>query len=154
MSTPPPAFLAENIRPDDQRPADTEVTERTPIAWKRVFRFLLPYWRQEVLLIAGMVFGIALSLVYPLLFRDIVDDVIGNGAHERLLPLTGMILGATTLGVALSAAAGWLQILCLGQFHEMFSTSSGPLRLFSTPKQIQLPSFVCRKAPRAGVTAG
>jgi ABC-type multidrug transport system fused ATPase/permease subunit len=109
LSAPPPSFLAENIRPDDQRPADTAVTERTPIAWKRVFRFLLPYWRQEALLIVGMVAGIGLSLVYPLLFRDIVDDVIGAGAHERLLPLAGMILGATTLGVALSAAAGWLQ---------------------------------------------
>ncbi len=110
MSTPPPpAFLAANIRPDDERPSDTAVTEHTPIVWKRVFRYLLPYWRQEAVLIGGMVVGIALSLVYPLLFRDIVDDVIGGGAHERLLPLCGMILGATTLGVTLSAAAGWLQ---------------------------------------------
>ena len=109
MSTPPPSFLAENIRPDRERPPDTAVTERTPIAWRRVFVYLLPYWKAEVLLIVGMVVGIALSLVYPLLFRDIVDDVIGHGAHERLLPLAGLILGATTLGVALSAGAGWLQ---------------------------------------------
>ena len=109
MSTPPPSFLAENIRPDGERPSDTDVTERTPIVWKRVFVYLLPYWRQEALLIAGMVVGIALSLVYPLLFRDIVDDVIGHGAHERLLPLAGLILAATTLGVTLSAGAGWLQ---------------------------------------------
>jgi ABC-type multidrug transport system fused ATPase/permease subunit len=109
VSSPPPSFLAENIRPDDQRPPDTAVTERTPIEWKRVFKYLLPYWRQEAVLIAGMVVGIALSLVYPLLFRDIVDDVIGGGAHERLLPLAGLILAATTTGVALSAAAGYMQ---------------------------------------------
>lgn len=109
MTSPPPSFLAENIRPDDQRPPDTAVTERTPIDWRRVFAYLLPYWRQEVALIVGMVFGIGLSLVYPLLFRDIVDDVIGGGAHERLLPLAGLILAATTAGVTLSAAAGYMQ---------------------------------------------
>ena len=106
---PPASFLPENIRPDDQRPADTAVTERTPIDWKRVFRYLLPYWKGELALIVGMVGGIGLSLVYPLLFRDIVDDVLNAGQTDRLLPLAGLILAATTGGVALSAAASWLQ---------------------------------------------
>jgi len=112
--TPPPAFLAANIREQGSRPPDTQVTEKTPIAWARVFRYLLPYWRAELVLLVAMALGIGLSLVYPLLIREIVDKVIGpglagSGSNDKLLPLVGLILAASTGGVILSAAAGWLQ---------------------------------------------
>ena len=112
--SPPPAFLASNIRAEDQPPPDTAVTERTRIPWPRVFRYLLPYWRAELLLLAAMAIGIGLSLVYPLLMREIVDEVIGpglgpGGDTSRLMPLVALIFAATAGGVALSASAGWLQ---------------------------------------------
>ena len=113
-SVPPPAFLAAHIRAEGAPPEDSQVTEHTPIPWTRVFRYLLPYWRAEVVLLIAMAPGIALSLVYPLLMREIVDEVIGpglgsGGDTSRLLPLVGLIFAATAGGVALSAAAGWLQ---------------------------------------------
>ncbi len=107
--TPPPAFLPGSIRPDGDAPPDTAVTERTAIDWGRVFRYLLPYWRAEVLLLGMMAVGIGLSLVYPLLMREIIDRVIEGGEGDLLLPLAGGILAATAGGVALSGAAGWLQ---------------------------------------------
>jgi ATP-binding cassette subfamily B protein len=109
MSAPAPGFMPGAIRPDSERPADTEVTERTPIPWGRVFRWLVPYWKAEIALVVAMVFGIALSLVYPLLMRSVVDDVIDQGRRELLWPLTFGIFGATAAGVVLSGAAGYLQ---------------------------------------------
>jgi ATP-binding cassette subfamily B protein len=107
--TPPPAFLANAIRPDGVAPPDTEVTERTPIEWRRVFRYLLPYWKAESALLVMMAVGISLSLVYPFLMRAIIDRVIVGEESGLLVPLAGAILAATTGGVILSATAGWLQ---------------------------------------------
>ena len=97
------------VRPDKQRPADSDVTERTSIPWGRVFRWLIPYWRAEVVLIGAMTVGIFLSLIYPWLMRSIVDDVIDAGRRDLLWPLTAAIFAATAGGVLLSGAAGWLQ---------------------------------------------
>lgn len=97
------------IRPDGVAPADTTVTEKTPIPWKRVFGWLLPYWKVEVGLGLLMVVGIALSLVYPFLIREIVDDVITWKDTARLLPLTGLAFAATAAGLLLSAGAGYAQ---------------------------------------------
>jgi len=74
-----------------------------------VFRYLLPYWKAELVLLGGMAVGIALSLVYPLLMREIVNDVIELGNTDRLLPLAGLILATTAGGILLSGAAAWLQ---------------------------------------------
>lgn len=109
MSAPPPGFLPGAVRPDSQRPADTAVTERTPIPWGRVFAWLKPYWGAELLLVLAMTAGIFLSLVYPWLMRSIVDDVIDAGRRDLLWPLTFGIFGATAGGVFLSGGAGWLQ---------------------------------------------
>ncbi|MCP4871861.1 MAG: ABC transporter ATP-binding protein [Proteobacteria bacterium] len=97
------------IRPDGVSPADTNVTEKTPIPWKRVFGWLLPYWKVEVGLGLLMVVGIALSLVYPFLIREIVDDVITWKDTARLLPLAGLAFAATAAGLLLSAGAGYAQ---------------------------------------------
>ncbi|MCO4770870.1 MAG: ABC transporter ATP-binding protein [Deltaproteobacteria bacterium] len=97
------------VRPEGQRPADTEVTETTRIPWGRVFVWLKPYWGAELALMLAMMLGIALSLVYPLLMRSIVDDVIDAGRRELLVPLTLGIFGATALGMVLSGGAGYLQ---------------------------------------------
>ena len=107
MTTPP--FRGDSIRADGERPTDSNVTEKTPISWFRVFRYLLPYWKAELVLLAGMAVGIAMSLVYPLLMREIVNDVIELGNTDRLLPLAGLILATTAGGIVLSGAAAWLQ---------------------------------------------
>ncbi len=109
MKSPPPGFLPGSIRPDSQRPADTKVTETTRIPWWRVFGWLKPYWKGEALLVLAMMLGIGLSLVYPLLMRSIVDDVIDQGRRELLWPLTLGIFVATAAGVILSGSAGYLQ---------------------------------------------
>ena len=107
MTTPP--FRGDSIRADGERPTDSDVTEKTPISWLRVFRYLLPYWKAELVLLAGMAVGIGMSLVYPLLMREIVNDVIELGNTDRLLPLAGLILATTAGGIVLSGAAAWLQ---------------------------------------------
>ncbi len=109
MSAPPPGFMPGAVRSDEQRPADTKVTEHSKIPWGRVFRWLLPYWRAEVVLVLAMTAGIFLSLVYPWLMRSVVDDVIDAGRRDLLWPLTAGIFGATAAGVLLSGGAGWLQ---------------------------------------------
>ena len=109
MSAPPPGFLPGAVRPDGQRPADTNVDENTRIPWGRVFAWLKPYWAAELLLVFAMTAGIFLSLVYPWLMRSVVDDVIDAGRRDLLWPLTIGIFAATAGGVILSGAAGWLQ---------------------------------------------
>lgn len=107
MSAPP--FGPGRVRPDDQRPSDTQVDERSLIAWRRVFAWLLPYWKAELTLGVLMVVGIGLSLVYPLLLREIVDDVVRLSDTSRLIRLALLAFAATAGGVLLSAGAGWLQ---------------------------------------------
>ncbi len=107
MSAPP--FAPSQVRPDGSSPTDTAVDERTPIVWRRVFAWLLPYWKAELTLGLLMVVGIGLSLVYPLLLREIVDDVVRWKDTTRLMPLALLAFAATAGGVLLSAGAGWLQ---------------------------------------------
>lgn len=109
MSSPTPPFRGESVRDDRTRPSDSDVTEKTPISWPRVFRYILPYWKAELVLLGGMAVGIAMSLVYPFLMREIVNDVIELGNTDRLLFLAGLILATTAGGILLSGAAAWLQ---------------------------------------------
>jgi ABC-type multidrug transport system fused ATPase/permease subunit len=97
------------VRPDGVRPADSDVNADTAVPWRRVFRWLFPYWKAEVALLIAMVAGIGLSLLYPLLLRRIVDDVVSAGHWDRLPGLIGWTLLATGGGLLLSAGAGLLQ---------------------------------------------
>jgi ABC-type multidrug transport system fused ATPase/permease subunit len=89
--------------------AETTITERTPVPWGRVFRYLLPYWKVELGLIALMVAGIAMSMVWPAMLREVVDGVLIGGDHARLPSLVGTILVTTGLGFGLSGLSGWAQ---------------------------------------------
>lgn len=100
---------ASDVRAEGQRPEDTRLDATSAVPWRRVFQWLLPYWRQECVLILMMAAGVSLSMVYPLILREIVDEVVLARRSEALPRLVGSLVGATAAGLSLSGAASYLQ---------------------------------------------
>lgn len=106
---PAPEAPHRALRPEGQQPRDTEVVALATVPWRRVFQLILPYWRQQVALFVLMASGIAASMAYPLLLRELVDRVLARGEFGALPWLLVQLVGTTTLGLCLSAAASYLQ---------------------------------------------
>ena len=64
---------------------------------RRLLGFVRPYWKWLLLTAALMSVSIGLSLLPPLLQRDIVDQVIGNRDLSRLGLLAGTMVGVYAL---------------------------------------------------------
>ncbi|MCE2434370.1 MAG: hypothetical protein J4F29_15835, partial [Candidatus Latescibacteria bacterium] len=65
-------------------------------------KFVIPYWPYGLIVLAFMLFGIATSLVFPYVFKIIVDEALPAQDYEYLVMLVSILLGITGLNLILS----------------------------------------------------
>ena len=66
---------------------DEEEAKRTKVTWpllKRVLRYALPYRKMIVLMLLAVLLSTGLSLLTPLIFRDLIDHTLPAGNTSRL----------------------------------------------------------------------
>ncbi|NLX11585.1 MAG: ABC transporter ATP-binding protein [Chloroflexi bacterium] len=66
---------------------DEEEVKRTKVTWpllKRVLRYALPYRKMIILMLLAVLLSTGLSLLTPLIFRDLIDNTLPNGNTSRL----------------------------------------------------------------------
>ena len=61
---------------------------------RRIFRFLVPYWRRLSLILVTVAVAAGLGVIPPLLVRSVVDTAIGEGDRSLLLVLSLALVGA------------------------------------------------------------
>lgn len=74
------------------KPSDSGETPDVPLNWRRMFRYLKPYWRQMVVAFLALVVSSALSLVFPAVIQQVVDSVLINQNMELLDQITIVLL--------------------------------------------------------------
>lgn len=65
-------------------------------------KFVMPYWHYGLIVLAVMLIGIATSLVFPYVFKIIVDEALPAHDFRYLMSLVGVLLGITGLNLILS----------------------------------------------------
>ena len=65
-------------------------------------KFVIPYWHYGLVVLAFMLVGIVTSLVFPYVFKIIVDEALPAQDYEYLVTLVGILLGITGLNLILS----------------------------------------------------
>ena len=65
-------------------------------------KFVIPYWYYGLIVLAVMLIGIVTSLVFPYIFKIIVDEALPAQDYEYLVTLVGILLGITGLNLILS----------------------------------------------------
>ncbi len=82
------------LNPEDKKPTVTRALLR------RVMTYALPYWRQITGMLFLILFNAGLSLVSPLIFREMIDKVLPAGDLQRLILLAlGLFLVPVLHGV-------------------------------------------------------
>jgi ATP-binding cassette subfamily B protein len=82
------------LNPEDKKPTVTRALLR------RVMTYALPYWRQITGMLFLILFNAGLSLVSPLIFREMIDKVLPAGDLQRLILLSlGLFLVPVLHGV-------------------------------------------------------
>ena len=65
-------------------------------------KFVIPYWHYGLIVLVVMLIGIATSLVFPYVFKIIVDEALPSQDFSYLMTLVGILLGITGLNLILS----------------------------------------------------
>lgn len=90
---------------DPARAEGASASRREPVALRRVFRYLVPYWRRLLLVVAISLVSTATTLAIPYLSKDLIDTaLVGRdlGALRRIvvwfaaLGVLGFILNVTS----------------------------------------------------------
>lgn len=87
-------------------PAETDTKAPAPVSFRRALRFVAPYWRRLVVVLACSLASTAMSLYVPLLSRDLVDGgLIGRDMAQlaRVVATFGVL---TLAGFVLNAVSG------------------------------------------------
>lgn len=87
-------------------PAETDTKAPAPVSFRRALRFVAPYWRRLVVVLACSLASTAMSLYLPLLSRDLVDGgLIGRDMAQlaRVVATFGVL---TLAGFVLNAVSG------------------------------------------------
>ncbi len=73
---------------------------------KKGLKYLLPYWHLEVLAFLASLMSTALGLSMPYMLKVFIDEVIGGGRGDLLLPVLGGFFGALCLSVGFGFLRG------------------------------------------------
>lgn len=64
----------------------------------RFGRYLIPYWKQEVLVLCLLIIGTVTTLAPPYLMKVIIDDVFPYREYARLFPVLAALLATAAVG--------------------------------------------------------
>ncbi|MGQ9732785.1 MAG: ABC transporter ATP-binding protein, partial [Candidatus Zipacnadales bacterium] len=85
----PHGRFARSTGPDEDE-LRRKIGDRRMIAW--FYRSLKPYWTRVLLGLSAMLLAVGLGMIPPQIVRLVIDEVIGHGRMELLLPLViGMV---------------------------------------------------------------
>ena len=85
------------------------MTEPARVDLARALRWVLPYWRIQLALLALMAAGTSVSLLYPWLLKLVFDQVFEGGRFDLLPWLAGGIALSAILGALLGGLSAWQQ---------------------------------------------
>jgi ATP-binding cassette subfamily B protein len=82
-----------------------------PVDWRRIGIFFLPYWKQEVLVLACILAGAVLGLGPPIFTKWLIDDALARGDMRALWFDVGGMVATAILGTVLGVYQGYLNSL-------------------------------------------
>src|SRR5579872_676804 len=81
---------------------------RKRIDWRRIVGYFAPYWRQEALILACILFTSALGQLPPFFTKLIIDNAIGHKDVHLLIWLVAATIACALLGSAIGGWQGYL----------------------------------------------
>lgn len=102
----PPVHLMWSSMFDPKRPKIEKA-----IDWKRLGRLFLPYWKQELVVLACITGVSVLGLLPPVLTMNLIDKAIPSGNFRSVLIIVGAMALAAIGSSAISALQGYMNSL-------------------------------------------
>ncbi len=81
------------------------------IDWKRLGRLFLPYWKQELVVLACIIGVSVLGLLPPVLTMNLIDKAIPSGNFQSVLIIVGAMALAAIGSSVISALQGYMNSL-------------------------------------------
>ena len=82
-----------------------------PVDWRRIGEFFLPYWRQELLVLACILLGAVLGLGPPLFTKWLIDGAVAHKDLRELWFDVGGMVGTALAGAVIGVYQGYLNSL-------------------------------------------
>lgn len=79
-------------RRNTPRREEPETTIDAPIEWRRLLRYLRPYWRRMSLAVAALLLASAMNLGFPLVIVQLLDSVLQQENLSQLNLLAGVLV--------------------------------------------------------------
>jgi ATP-binding cassette subfamily B protein len=76
-------------------------------AYRRVFAYLLPYWRRLILVLAVSLLSTALSLAQPYIAKLLIDEALLRRNLRALFAVAALMLAVAVLGFALNILSSY-----------------------------------------------
>lgn len=102
----PPVHLMWSNMFDPKRPKIEKA-----IDWKRLGRLFLPYWKQELVVLACIIGVSILGLLPPVLTMNLIDKAIPSGNFQSVLLIVGAMALAAIGSSAISTLQGYMNSL-------------------------------------------
>jgi ATP-binding cassette subfamily B protein len=81
------------------------------IDWKRLGRLFLPYWKQELVVVACIIGVSLLGLLPPVLTMNLIDKAIPSGNFQSVMIMVGAMALAAIGSSVISAVQGYMNSL-------------------------------------------
>lgn len=102
----PPVHLMWSSMFDPKRPKVQKA-----IDWKRLGRLFLPYWKQELVVVACIIGVSLLGLLPPVLTMNLIDKAIPSGNFQSVMIMVGAMALAAIGSSVISAVQGYMNSL-------------------------------------------
>lgn len=99
----PPVHLMWSNMFDPKRPKIEKAVD-----WKRLGRLFLPYWKQEIVVIACITAVALLGLLPPVLTMNLIDKAIPSGNFQSVVVIVACMVAAAIGASLISAMQGYM----------------------------------------------
>ena len=113
---------------------------RTGQFLRLTLRYLRPHRRREIEMFVYMLLGLAFTMVFPFVFRALLDTAIPSGEYSQVLQLLGVLFVAFVVSLAAGLRQAYLSAVVSGSVVrqlrlEMFTTMQGLSQRWYTQHQ-------------------